>query len=81
MATSVNTQLVDSLAQVILALSLEEQALLVDTVQRLRSTASQPDLRQFFDGLDALAPDPDQPTLAEISQEVKAVRHQLWTEA
>ena len=81
MATFVNTQLIDSLAQVILALSLEEQALLVDTVQRLRSTAPQPDLQQFFDGLDALAPDPDQPTLDEISQEVKAVRHQLWAEA
>lgn len=81
MATSVNTQLIDSLAQVILALSIEEQALLVDTVQRLRSTAPQPDLQQFFEGLDALAPDPDQPTLDEISQEVKAVRHQLWAEA
>ena len=81
MATSVNTQLVDSLAQVILALSLEEQALLVERVQQLRSTVPQPDLQQFFDGLDALAPDPDQPTLDEISQEVKVVRRQLWAEA
>lgn len=80
MATSVNTQLVDSLAQVILALSVEEQALLVEKVQQLRSTATQSDLQQFFDGLDALAPDPDQPTLDEISQEVKVVRRQLWAE-
>ena len=81
MATSVNAQLVDSLAQVILALSLEEQALLVEKVQQLRSKASQPELQRFFEGLDALAPDPDQPTLDEISQEVKEVRRQLWAEA
>ncbi|MEM9808630.1 MAG: hypothetical protein AAF959_25510 [Cyanobacteria bacterium P01_D01_bin.56] len=78
MTTSVNTQLVDSLAQVILALSVEEQALLVERVQQLRSI--EPDLSQFFEGLGALAPDPDQPTLNEISQEVKAVRRQLWAE-
>lgn len=81
MTTSVNAQLVESLAQVILSLSVEEQALLVEKVQQLRSTAAQPDLQQFFDGLDALAPDPEQPTLDEISQEVKAVRRQLWAEA
>ena len=78
MTTSVNTQLVDSLAQVILALSVEEQALLVERVQQLRPT--EPDLHQFFEGLGALAPDPEQPSLNDISQEVKAVRRQLWAE-
>ena len=77
---AINTQLINTLAQVILALSQEEQHLLEQKIQHLRqTTATQPDLDQFFQELNALEHDPNQLTLEEISQEVKAVRHKLWS--
>jgi hypothetical protein len=81
MSTAINTQLIDSLAQVILSLSPEEQSLLSQKVQVLKNTVlpiSKPDLNQFFQTLGTLEPDPNQPTLQEISQEVKAARQELW---
>lgn len=84
MSTTINTRLIDSLAQVILSLSPEEQSLLSQKVQTLRAI-TQPlapsDLNQFFQDLETLEPDPNQPTLQEISQEVKAARRELSTEA
>ena len=77
---AVNTQLIDTLAQVILAMSQEEQYLLEQKIQHLRQlTTIQPNLDQFFQELSTLEPDPNQLTLEEISQEVKAVRHELWS--
>jgi hypothetical protein len=82
MSTTINTRLIDSLAQVILSLSPEEQNLLSQKVQRLRATTQSiapSDLNQFFQDLQTLEPDPTQPTLQEISQEVKAARHELYS--
>jgi CHASE3 domain sensor protein len=77
---AVNTQLIDTLAQVILAMSQEEQYLLEQKIQHLRQlTTIQPNLDQFFQELSTLEPDPNQLTLEEISQEVKAARHELWS--
>jgi hypothetical protein len=81
---SINTKLVDSLAQVILSLTDEERQLLDQKIQPTRSstsTSSSPDqaeLEYFFQELRMLEPDAAQPTLAEISQVVKDVRHDLW---
>jgi len=75
----INVQLIDSLVQVILSLSTAEQALLEQKIRQHRH----PDpaqLEGFFQELDALEPDPDQPTLQEISQVVRAVRRDLWVE-
>jgi hypothetical protein len=83
MSTTINTRLIDSLAQVILSLSSEEQDLLSQKVQRIRTTSDaipRADLNQFFQNLEALEPDPNQPNLQEISQEVKVVRRELYTE-
>jgi hypothetical protein len=79
-APTINTQLVDSLAQVILALNAEEQALLGQKLGDLMA-AQQPgraSLESFFQSLTALPPDPGQPSVEEITQEVKTVRHELW---
>ncbi|WNZ23153.1 hypothetical protein HJG54_09995 [Leptolyngbya sp. NK1-12] len=35
---------------------------------------------QFLQELDHLEPDPEQPTLQEISEVVKEVRQELWTQ-
>jgi hypothetical protein len=83
---SINTKLVDSLAQVILSLTDEERQLLDQKIQPTRSststsTSSSPDqaeLEYSFQELRMLEPDAAQPTLAEISQVVKDVRHDLW---
>ncbi|MEO1394250.1 MAG: hypothetical protein AAFV90_15190 [Cyanobacteria bacterium J06634_5] len=84
MSISINTQLINSLAQVILSLKPEEQILLSQTVQKLKAAPSgveRPDLDLFFKELDTLVPDAEQPTLEEISAEVKLVRQAIWTEA
>lgn len=84
MPVSINTQLINSLAQVILALKPEEQILLSQTVQKLKESPSdtkKPDIALFFKELDALEPDSEQPTLEDISAEVKSVRQALWAEA
>lgn len=81
MATRINSRLIDSLAQVILALQPEEQALLSQTVQRLKADApkmTESELEQFFENKDSSEDDPDRPSLQEISDEVKAVRQVLW---
>ncbi len=73
----VNIKLVDSLAQIILSLTDEERQLLE---QKIRSQEpSKVDLDQFFQELDSAAPDPNQPTLQEISEIVKDVRRELWS--
>ena len=84
MSASINTQLVNSLAQIILALKPEEQELLSYTVQSLRADSVQTpqrDLGHFFQVLDELSPDANQPTPEEISAEVKTVRQALWAES
>ncbi|MFN6475912.1 hypothetical protein [Nostoc sp. DedQUE07] len=37
------------------------------------------DLDEFLQGLEDLEPDPNQLTLEEISEVVKDVRHELWS--
>jgi hypothetical protein len=68
-----NVKLVDSLAQIILALSPEERRLLDQKVYRLPS-----DLDSFFVDLTRLPADSEQPSLAEISEVVHEVRQELW---
>jgi hypothetical protein len=68
-----NLKLVDSLAQIILALSPEERRLLD---QKVRVAPS--DLDSFFVDLTSLPADPEQPSLAEISEVVHEVRQELW---
>ena len=87
MSAVVNTQLIDSLSQIILALNPEEQALLSQKVpilngQKPRTSfpkASKEEVDCFFQNTKRLEPDPDQPTLEEIAQEVREVRRELWT--
>ena len=85
MTTRTNTQLIESLAQVILSLQPEEQTLLSQTVQKLKndvpemsSRMTERELDQFFENKDSSDDDPDRPSLQEISDEVKAVRQELW---
>jgi hypothetical protein len=40
---------------------------------------SQTDLNKFLDNLEELEPDPNQPTLQEISEIVKEVRQEIWS--
>ena len=68
-----NLKLVDSLAQIILALSQDERALLDQKIQPSRS-----DLDSFFTDLTSLPADPDQLSLGEISEIVREVRQELW---
>ncbi len=77
--TTINLKLIDSLAQVILALSEEEQTLLGQRIQQGKEPLSSPTLDQFFDELSNLSPDPDQLSLEEISEEVHQVRRVLWS--
>ncbi|MEO1353991.1 MAG: hypothetical protein AAFW84_35445 [Cyanobacteria bacterium J06635_15] len=82
-STLVNIKLINSLAQVILSLSDEEQTLLEQRIQHLKampeaSSPPQPDLDAFFQDLETLEPDPNQPSLQEISKVVQDVRHELW---
>lgn len=87
MSAVINTQLIDSLAQIILALNPEEQALLLQKVpilngQKLRKSfpkASKKEVDRFFQNTERLEPDLDQPTLEEIAQEVREVRRELWS--
>ena len=87
MSAVINTQLIDSLAQVILSLSPEEQALLSQKIQGLNiqkakttfPKASPEEVNRFFQSTQSLEPDPNQPTLQEISQDVQEVRLELWT--
>ncbi|PSR18888.1 hypothetical protein C8255_05040 [filamentous cyanobacterium CCP3] len=74
----INTKLIDSLAQVILALSAEEQLLLGRKLSETQQS-SQFELEKFFETLDTLPPDPEQPSLEAISNVVKEVRHDLWS--
>lgn len=79
--STINTKLIDSLAQAILALSTEEQILLGQKLRYLGADArqpGQPELLQFFQTLDTLPADPEQPSLEAISRVVKEVRHELW---
>jgi predicted metal-dependent hydrolase len=73
--TSTNLKLIDSLAQIILTLSPEERQLLDQKIH-----VAQTDLNIFFDELSDLQPDLNQPTLEEISQVVREVRQELWTQ-
>jgi hypothetical protein len=68
-----NLKLVDSLAQIILTLSPEERRLLDQKVHVPSS-----DLDSFFVDLTRLPADPEQPSLAEISEVVHEVRQELW---
>ncbi len=68
-----NLKLVDSLAQIILALSPEERHLLDRKIQ-----VSESDLNSFFAELKSLPVDPTQPSLSEISEVVRLVRQELW---
>jgi hypothetical protein len=76
---TINLKLVDSLAQVILALSEEEQILLGQKLQQSQRHQSSSDLDKFFEELSNLPPDPDQLSLEEISEEVRQVRQELWS--
>jgi hypothetical protein len=78
---TVNLKLVNSLAQVILALSEEEQILLGQKLQQSQRHPSSSDLDKFFEELSNLPPDPDQLSLEEISEEVCQVRKGLWISA
>lgn len=73
--SATNLKLVDTLAQVILALSPEERQLLDQKIH-----APQPDLNTFFVELVNLPPDANQPSLEEISHEVREVRQELWAQ-
>ena len=68
--STANLKLVDSLAQVILALSKEEQILLGQKLQQSQRNLLVSGLDKFFEELSNLPPDPDQPSLEEISEEV-----------
>lgn len=83
MSTVINTQLIDSIAQVILALTPEQQKLLSQTVQKFQPAfpSINPVVEQFFQEMENLEPDPDGISLQEITQEVKAVREELWTQS
>lgn len=89
MSAVINTQLVESLAQAILALSPKEQALVLQKVQapdtvELRTTlpkAARAEVDRFFQNLGNSEADPNQPTLAEIAQEVRQVRRKLRTQS
>jgi predicted metal-dependent hydrolase len=72
---STNLKLIDSLAQIIFTLNPEERQLLDQKIY-----AAQTDLNAFFDELVDLKPDQSQPTLEEISQVVREVRQELWTQ-
>jgi hypothetical protein len=71
--SSTNLKLIDSLAQIILALSPEERQLLDQKIY-----ISQDHLKGIFIDLTTVEPDPNQPTLEEISQVVREVRQELW---
>jgi hypothetical protein len=73
--SATNLKLIDTLAQVILALSPEERQLLDQKI-----CVPQPDLNTFFVELADLPPDVDQPSLEEISQVVREVRQELWAQ-
>jgi len=72
---STNLKLIASLAQIIFTLNPEERQLLDQKIY-----AAQTDLNAFFDELVDLKPDQSQPTLEEISQVVREVRQELWTQ-
>jgi len=78
-AGAVNLKLIDSLVQVILALSEEEQTLLEQKIQQQRQRPAV-NVDQFFQELDQADPDPEQPSLEELSQVVREVRRELWTD-
>lgn len=78
-AGTANLKLIDSLVQVILALSEEEQALLEQKIQQQRQQTTV-NVDQFFQELDQAEPDPHSPSLEEISQVVREVRRELWTD-
>ncbi len=75
--TQVNAKLIDSLAQIILSLTHEERQLLEQKIHTQEQ--AKVNLDQFFQELDDAAPDPNQPTLQEISELVKDVRRELWS--
>ncbi len=89
MSAVINTQLVESLAQAILALSPSERALVLQKVKTpdilelevAFPKATQAEVDRFFQSLDNSESDPNQPTLAEISQEVRQVRRELRTQS
>jgi hypothetical protein len=87
MSAVINTQLIESLAKIILSLKPEEQALLSQRIQGLGiqepkasfPKASPEEVDRFFQNTQGLEPDPNQPTLQEIAQDVQEVRRELWT--
>lgn len=78
-AGTVNLKLIDSLVQVILALSEEEQALLEQKIQQQRQQPTV-NVELFFQELGQAEPDLEQPSLEEISQVVREVRQEVWTD-
>ncbi|MEM8505014.1 MAG: hypothetical protein AAF716_17900 [Cyanobacteria bacterium P01_D01_bin.1] len=80
MSATINVQLIDSLAKVILALTSEEQALLSEAVQKTNPAflqESRPAVDRFFQSLNEVNPHDQGPSLQEISQEVKAARREM----
>lgn len=89
MSATINGQLVESLAQAILSLSPKERVLVLQRVQTSDiseprvtfSEATQAEIDCVFQSLDSLELDPNQPSLAEIAQEVRQVRRELRTQS
>ncbi|MBW4685271.1 MAG: hypothetical protein KME40_09270 [Komarekiella atlantica HA4396-MV6] len=50
-----------------------------DEIVLKKITKPNVDLDEFLQGLENLEPDPNQPTLEEISEIVKDVRRELWS--
>lgn len=72
-----NIRLIDSLVQVILTLSDEEQALFEQKIQQVRQPVMKID--QFFQDMEEVEPGPTQPSLQAISEVVREVREELWS--
>jgi hypothetical protein len=54
-------------------------SIIEDTIVLKKLPPTSASLEQFFEEMDELQPDPTQPTLEEISETVKEVRHELWS--
>ena len=72
-STSINTKLVDSLAQIILSLTDEERQLLEKKIQASRSSLTWAELSRRVENLGS---DPAEPTLEELSNLVKETRQE-----
>ena len=72
-STSINTKLVDSLAQIILSLTDEERQLLEQKIQASRSSLTWAELSRRVENLGS---DPAEPSLQELSYLVKETRQE-----